>query len=76
MPQLSVPVVVVPQAGAIASQEPSETQAQAPPVLLQAVPQLSTPVVVVSQAGPGASQEPFETQSYVQEPSSTIAEGL
>lgn len=64
LPQLSVPVVVVSQAGMGAEQEPLETQPllQAEPVLLQGFVQLSVPVVVVPQAGMGAEQEPLETQ--------------
>lgn len=62
LPQLSVPLVVVSQAGTAAVQEPSGTQAQAGPVLEQAPPQLSTPFVVVSHAGAGAEHEPSGTQ--------------
>jgi hypothetical protein len=49
-PQLSVPEVVVPQAGVLALQEVT-VQAQAPQVFVQDHPQLSVPEVVVPQAG-------------------------
>jgi len=65
---LSVPVVVVPQRGAGAEQEPSEIQLQAPPLLLQELPQLSVPVVLVPQAGAGAEQEPSGTQAAQEVP--------
>jgi len=43
VPQLSVPVVVLLQAGAAALQLPSDTQPQTAPVLEHMTPQLSVP---------------------------------
>lgn len=53
-----------PQFSGTALHDPLDTQAHAPPTLLQGLPQLSTPLVVVSQAGFGALQDPLDTQAH------------